>query len=79
MKTTIELPDALFHRAKVIAARRRTTLKELVVTGLEAVLSSGSLEPMAPPDLADALSVGHNTQSVGKLCREELYDRQSLR
>lgn len=49
------------------------------MTGLEAVLSSGSLEPMAPPDLADALSVGHNTQSVGKLCREELYDRQSLR
>lgn len=37
MKTTIELPDALFHRAKVLAAQRKTTLKQLVVEGLERV------------------------------------------
>lgn len=39
MKTTIELPDALIHRAKVIAAERRTTLRELVLQGLEHVLT----------------------------------------
>ena len=39
MKTTIELPDAIVHQAKVIAAERRTTLRELVLQGLEHVLA----------------------------------------
>ncbi len=30
MKTTLDLPDDLLHRAKVVAAQRKTTLKELV-------------------------------------------------
>ena len=38
MKTTIELPDAIVHRAKVLAAERRVTLRELVLQGLEQVL-----------------------------------------
>lgn len=38
MKTTIELPDAMVQRAKVLAAERRVTLRELVVQGLEHVL-----------------------------------------
>ena len=40
MKTTIDLPDDLLHRAKVAAAQRKTTLKELVQAGLEWVLRS---------------------------------------
>jgi hypothetical protein len=40
MKTTIELPDALFHRAKVLAAQRKTTLKQLMVEGLEHVTAT---------------------------------------
>ena len=40
MKTTIDIPDDLLHRAKVAAAQRRTTLKELVQTGLDLVLRS---------------------------------------
>jgi len=43
MKTTIDLPDELLHRAKVVAAERRTTLKELVLTGLDWVLQSDSV------------------------------------
>jgi uncharacterized coiled-coil protein SlyX len=39
MKTTIELPDAIVHQAKVIAAERRTTLRELILQGLEHVLA----------------------------------------
>ena len=35
MKTTIELPDALMHRAKIAAAQERTTLKQLMIEGLE--------------------------------------------
>ena len=40
VKTTIDLPDELLHRAKVVAAQRRTTLRELVQTGLDWVLRS---------------------------------------
>ena len=40
MKTTIDLPDDLLHRAKVLAAQRQTTLRELVETGLDWVLRS---------------------------------------
>ena len=38
MKTTIDVPEKLLHRAKVVAAQRRTTLRELVLTGLDQVL-----------------------------------------
>lgn len=35
MKTTIELPDELFLKAKILAAERRTTLKEVLVQALQ--------------------------------------------
>jgi hypothetical protein len=41
MKTTIELPDPLFRQAKILAARRGTTLRELVVEGLQHVTATG--------------------------------------
>ena len=43
MKTTVELPDPLLRRAKIVAARRGATLKQLVVEGLEHVTSSASV------------------------------------
>ena len=35
MRTTLEIPDSLFARAKRAALERRTTLKALVASGLE--------------------------------------------
>ena len=35
MKTTIELPDELFQQAKVMAAERSTTLKDIMVQALK--------------------------------------------
>ena len=35
MKTTIEIPDALFRKAKSKAAERGQTLKELVTEALQ--------------------------------------------
>jgi predicted transcriptional regulator len=35
VKTTIELPDELFQRAKVMAAERSTTLKDIMVQALK--------------------------------------------
>jgi hypothetical protein len=38
MKTTIEIAEPLLERAKRLAAKERTTLRELVETGLRKVL-----------------------------------------
>lgn len=38
MKTTIEIPESLLQEAKDVAAAHGTTLKELVATGLHAVV-----------------------------------------
>ncbi len=38
MTTTVEIPDALLKEAEEVAAARGTTLKELIVTGLHAVM-----------------------------------------
>ena len=43
MKTTIDLPDALLEQTKITAARRRTSIKNLVIQGLEAVLREDAL------------------------------------
>ena len=79
MKTTIDFPEDLLHRAKIVAAQQKTTLKELVILGLQAVMSSGVTVPGIRTDLADVLATGHNTEPVGRLHREEIYDRPVLR
>jgi predicted transcriptional regulator len=38
MKTTIEISDAILKRAKQLAARRNTTLRELIETALRDAL-----------------------------------------
>ena len=38
MRTSIDLPDAVLTKAKEVARRRGTTLRELVIEGLHAVL-----------------------------------------
>ncbi len=40
MKTTLELPDALFHAAKTRAVSQKRKLKDLVADGLRTVLDS---------------------------------------
>jgi hypothetical protein len=45
MRTTIELPDALFRRAKIAAVERGLTLKALISEGLQRVLEESSARP----------------------------------
>ena len=40
MKTTIELPEALFRRAKSVAAQEGVTLKQLLTEALESQLDA---------------------------------------
>jgi len=45
MKTTIDLPNRLLDQTKIEAVRRRTTIKNLVIEGLEMVLKNGRNDP----------------------------------
>ena len=74
MKTTIDLPESVLHRAKIVAAQRKTTLKELVLLGLDWVLHSGS----AAPDRQAAVSRLQKGLRLGgkRLGRAELHERK---
>lgn len=45
MRTTIELPDDVLLQAKRLAVDQRTTLRELVIAGLQLVLNEASAKP----------------------------------
>ena len=73
MKTTIDLPEAILKRTKIAAAQRHTTLKNLVIQGLETVLNEEDLthEP------ADALTRLRRGYHLGNkpLNRNETHSR----
>ena len=51
MKTTIEIPDPLFRKAKSKAAERGQSLKELVTEALQEKLAGGAAKvPGAEPE-----------------------------
>jgi hypothetical protein len=53
MRTSLEIPDPLFKEAKRLALERNTTLKALVASGLEKILSEASQPTAASrPDSA---------------------------
>lgn len=79
MKTTIDLPEDVLVKAKVLAAERRTTLRELVVEGLRRVTET-------PPEAEQAkrkatfkrllkAMKASNTEAMIPLKRAEAHDR----
>jgi hypothetical protein len=73
VKTTIDLPEDLLHRAKIAAVHRRTTLKELVVTGLDWAIrseASNTDRDAALARLQKGLRLGGQP-----LTREQLHER----
>ena len=77
MKTTIDLPDEILHRAKVVAAERRTTLKALILTGLDQVLHSMSQAPAAHAVALDRLHKGLRLEGP-PLTRDQAHERQPV-
>ena len=75
MKTTIDLPDSILHRAKVVAAQRKTTLRELVVSGLEIALRSETGASQVNPAMA-RLEKGFKLHGPS-LSREQMHARKS--
>ncbi len=51
MRTTIDIPDETYRTIKVMAADRGTTVRELVLEGLEAVRQKRLVprKPFTPP------------------------------
>lgn len=67
MRTTVDIPDELYRSIKVLAAERGTTVRELVLEGLEAVMRAGKpgrpvLEsPESQRAEIGSLEIGHET------------------
>ena len=78
MKTTIDIPDDVLYRAKIVSAQRKTTLKALVVNGLMMELDGLYQRQEESDSFLDALTIGHNTTPVGRLERGHVYDREIL-
>jgi len=64
MKTTVEVPDDLYRRAKAEAALRGRKLKDLVEEGLRLVLA-GSPKARREPSLAGLMKRARGTIDSG--------------
>lgn len=51
MKTSLELSENLFRRAKALARKRGTTLRSLIEEGLRKILSADHAAPTASPKI----------------------------
>ena len=63
MKTTVELPDSLLYRAKVVAAQRSITMKQLLVAALEKELAEPP--PSEPIELTPEQQEIYEVDSFG--------------
>jgi len=84
MRTTLDLPDSLFKKAKLQAVHEGVALKEVVTRALERGLAANSgAEDNARQSRAKrlfaSLDKARNTKPVGPLHRAKLYDRSVLR
>lgn len=79
MKTTIDVPDDLLVKAKVLAAEQRTTLRDLVVRGLQLVTETDDQNEAGQRREALKrllLSMrAENTEPMVPVAREDLHER----
>ncbi|MFA6286421.1 MAG: hypothetical protein WC661_03485 [Opitutaceae bacterium] len=79
MRTTIDVPDELLHRAKIVAAQRKTTLKDLVLVGLDYAtrhpLPDAETERKATVKRLLRGMQASNEAPMVPLTREEIYER----
>lgn len=77
MKTTIDLPDDIFLKAKVFAAEQRITLKEVLVQALQRFMETPpeaeeKKRKAAMKKLLKAMQAS-NTEPMVPLKRDEIY------
>ena len=68
MRTTIDIPDELYRRIKIIAAERGKTLRDMVLEGLEVVRHGKQstprkrfMLPLIPSTRTDKLVIDNET------------------
>ncbi len=73
MRTTIDLPDELLEQTKIAAVKRRTSVKGLIVAGLQCILS----EDFPPVEASNALARLQSGYHLGgkPLSREQAHAR----
>jgi hypothetical protein len=79
MRTTIDVPEELLHRAKIVAAQRKTTLKELVSIGLnyatrQPIPDAEAERKTTMKRLLQGMQAA-NAAPIMPLTREEIYKR----
>ena len=83
MRTTLEIPDQLFKRAKLKAVHEGLALKDIDNRALERDLATSADDTKTRRVRADrlfaALDQARNAVPVGRLNRDELHDRPVLR
>jgi hypothetical protein len=83
MRTTLDIPDAVFKRAKLKAVHEGIPLKVVVIRALEREVAIPAHDLAARRKRArrlfTTLDKAGNKAPVGRLNREDLYDRPLLR
>lgn len=83
MRTTLDIPDAVFKKAKLKAVEEGVALKIVVTRALEREVAAGGDGSAARKKRVErlfaALDKARNKSPVGRLNREQLYDRPVLR
>lgn len=83
VKTTFEIPDELFRKAKVNAAARGSTMKAYVTEALEAKVSEDASSYGEKPWMKGFGALGHlheETERVNKIIEDEFsqVDQEDL-
>jgi hypothetical protein len=73
MKTTVEISDMLFDRARAVAKQRGTTLRALIEAGLTSVLSAPKTQTVQP---LQNLSFGGSVRFPADYVLPKSSDRQ---
>jgi hypothetical protein len=83
MRTTLDIPDATFKKAKLKAVHEGIAFKVVVIRALEREVAASAPDAaarrMRARRLFATLDKARNEAPVGGLNREDLYDRPVLR
>jgi predicted transcriptional regulator len=75
MKTTIEIPDALFAEVKAVAARRRTTMKAMLEHALRREIATMQiLQPDSGIELNNSGFPVLKNRTAGQVTSQMVYD-----
>ncbi|MGH9817598.1 MAG: hypothetical protein ACRD6I_16110 [Candidatus Acidiferrales bacterium] len=76
---TVSLPREIIRKAKILAARRETSISGLLAEQIEALISQDEAYTRAMRDALALLEKGFHMGGFERVDRGELHDRKALR